>query len=383
MPITRLSRHAYPWRPGNEFSLFIDGEAFFSIMLDAIRSARYYVMLELYLVESGQLTTRFIDALTEASFRGVRVWLLFDGFGSQGLSLQDQVRLRTAGAELVLFHPLKWSHRWTLLRRDHRKLMVVDGREAFVGGVGLTDDFDPGQVSPHHWRETVVRIRGPLLQDWQAIFTQTWQHVTGNTTVQEPVITEHAGVQRGRAVISPWRGRRQIQRSVLRHIRNAQSRVWVATAYYVPGIALQRALAHAARRGVDVRLLCPGARTDHPAVRRIGHWYYSRLLRDGVRIFEYQPRFLHTKIMLCDDWVSIGSANFDRWNWRWNLENNQEIDDATFANQTAAMYQHDLTEAKEILYEVWRTRSRYKRLQAWFWSNVAAWIENRIRRWRR
>lgn len=369
-----------PWRGSNEFSLLLDGEAFFPAMLGTIERAQREVLVELYLVSSGRLTSLFLDAFCAAAQRGVRVCVLLDGFGARGLTRQDQDRLRGAGVSLALFHPMVWSRPWNWLRRDHRKLMVVDGVEAYVGGLGLTDEFDPDQSSPRHWRETVVRIRGPVLHDWIAVFLRTWRRVTGEMLALPLMAHERAGTQRGRVVISPWRGRRRIRRAALGRIRRAYGRVWLATPYFVPDRGLRRALMRAAARGVDVRLLLPGPHTDHPAVRRVAHWYYARLLRRGVRIFEYQPRFLHAKMLVCDDWVTIGSANFDRWTLRWNLENNQEVDDATFAGQVADTFERDFSSAQEIAYGAWLDRARYARLQEWFWRHAARWIEERVNR---
>jgi phosphatidylserine/phosphatidylglycerophosphate/cardiolipin synthase-like enzyme len=150
--------------------------------------------------------------------------------------------------------------------------------------------------------------------------------------------------------------------------------VWLATAYFIPSTKLRRALRRAASRGVDVRLLLPGPITDHPAVRYASRRFYARLLRYGVRIFEYQGRFMHTKVALADDWTTIGSSNVDRWNLRWNLEANQEIEDRGFAAQTLAMLQEDFTHCEEILYREWHRRSRLQRLREWLWGKVDRWL---------
>ena len=157
-------------------------------------------------------------------------------------------------------------------------------------------------------------------------------------------------------------------------------RVWIATAYFIPPWKIRRALKKAVRRGVDVRLLLPGPVTDHPAVRHAGRRYYQRLLRHGVRIFEYQPRFLHQKVIVCDDWVSLGSANLDRWNLRWNLEANQEVSDAGFARATCAMLANDFNDAVECRYETWRRRPWRARLPEWLWGMVDRLLERLSRR---
>ena len=164
---------------------------------------------------------------------------------------------------------------------------------------------------------------------------------------------------------------KELKRSLLKHIRAAERRVWIATAYFIPSRRLRRTLRRQARQGVDVRLLLPGPITDHPGVRYASQRYYAPLLRDGVRIFEYLPRFNHTKLAVCDDWVSIGSSNFDRWNLRRNLEANQEVEDRALADQAVALLLADLDEAREMgPAERWRRRPLYLRLREWFWSAV-------------
>jgi phosphatidylserine/phosphatidylglycerophosphate/cardiolipin synthase-like enzyme len=152
--------------------------------------------------------------------------------------------------------------------------------------------------------------------------------------------------------------------------------VWFSTAYFVPSRSVLRALQRAAARGVDVRLLLPGPYTDHPAVRHAGRRFYGRLLRHGVRIHEYQPRFLHAKSVLCDHWVSIGSSNLDRWNLRWNLEANQEVDDAGFAAQVQAMFERDFADSLEIRYPEWHRRGLRERLREHLWGRVDMLLES-------
>jgi len=174
----------------------------------------------------------------------------------------------------------------------------------------------------------------------------------------------------GRVTVNETRSRMGIQRSLLKQLRRARQRVWFATAYFIPSWSLRRKLKRAARAGADVRLLLPGPVTDHPGARYASHRYYGRLLRSGIRIYEYLPRFFHAKTVLCDHWVSIGSCNFDRWNLRWNLEANQEIDDATLAATVAAMFDNDFTSSREYTLEEWQQRSWRLRALTWFWGRV-------------
>ncbi|MFP5506041.1 MAG: phospholipase D-like domain-containing protein [Gammaproteobacteria bacterium] len=368
------------WRHGNRFRLLVDGDAFFPAMLDAIAAARRQVLLEMYLVESGQVADRFIDALEQAVLRGARVCLLLDDFGCRGLTAADRARLQQAGIELALYNPLRFGGLRRNLFRDHRKLLIVDNACAFVGGAGLTDDFDPGARPERHWHDVMVEIRGPVVADWQAVFAHTWAHWHSGAGITPEPNGPKLGHQAGRISLSGSDTRAPIKRSLLTRISRARERIWLATAYFVPSWKQRRRLARAARRGVDVRLLLPGPHTDHPAVRHAGRRFYASLLRAGVRIYEYQPRFLHAKVALIDDWVSIGSSNMDRWNLRWNLEANQEIDAPDFATEAAAQFVADFAASEEVRYATWRQRPWYERLAEWFWGRIDRWVDRHARR---
>ena len=368
----------WPWRLGNEFRLLNDGGEFFARMLAAIEEARRYVLLEMYLVRSGAVATRFIDALGRAAGRGARVSVVFDGFGALGLTRADRRRLLDAGVELRFFNPLRLGNRLSNLLRDHRKLLLADGRVAFVGGAGLTDDFAPG-ARRGPWRELMVEIQGPVIADWQRAFARTWRRCGPELALVEPPACEaHADGAAGRLSLSEARQRSVLANGVLRRIDSATARAWIMSAYFVPSRRFRKALRRAARRGVDVRLLLPGARTDHPWVRQAARRFYGKLLRNGVKIFEYQPRMLHAKMILCDDWVSIGSSNLDRWSFRWNLEANQEIADAYFANTAAAVFAGDFAVSRALSRRYWRQRAWLDRLR----ETIAGVLDRELDRWR-
>jgi len=368
----------WPWRLGNEFRLLNDGGEFFARMLAAIEEARRYVLLEMYLVRSGAVATRFIDALGRAAGRGARVCVMFDGFGALGLTRADRRRLLDAGLELRFFNPLRLGNRLSNLLRDHRKLLLADGRVAFVGGAGLTDDFAPG-ARRGPWRELMVEIQGPVIADWQRAFARTWRRCGPELALVEPPACEaHADGAAGRLSLSEARQRSVLANGVLRRIDSATARAWIMSAYFVPSRRFRKALRRAARRGVDVRLLLPGARTDHPWVRQAARRFYGKLLRNGVKIFEYQPRMLHAKMILCDDWVSIGSSNLDRWSFRWNLEANQEIADADFANTAAAVFAADFAVSRALSRRYWRQRAWLDRLR----ETIAGVLDRELDRWR-
>ncbi|MEW5756866.1 MAG: phospholipase D-like domain-containing protein [Pseudomonadota bacterium] len=370
-------RYRFPWRTGNRFELLIDGASFYPRMLAAIAEARASILMEIYLVRSGAVLTRFIDALLAAAARGVRIHLLFDDFGAIEMHEADRARLRHPNITLCFYNPLStrswlraaylalWKHTGPDLHRDHRKLVIIDGAIAFTGGAGLCDEFWSDPPSALDWRENMLVTTGPLVQDYITLFSEAWSRHAGQpVTVIPTECVWEAPPANGyaRLTVSSNLAQNEIGHSLLKRINNAEHRIWIASAYFIPSWRILRALKKAALNKVDVRLLLPGPITDHPGVRHASRRHYYRLLKAGVRIFEYQPRFTHVKTVLCDQWVSIGSSNFDHWNLRWNLEANQEIEDEAFGLRVQEMFLEDFSHCQEITPAFWRERPWRHRL---------------------
>ncbi len=216
------------------------------------------------------------------------------------------------------------------------------------------------------------------MRDWQRLFESNWK-IWSRRRIELPPPDEapRGGGVRGRVVAGQYVSARELRRAIVDHIRNAQRRVWISSAYFLPPLKLNSALRRAARRGVDVRLLVPGEHTDHPAVRSASQRLYLRMLHAGVRIFEYQPRFMHAKTVLCDNLVSMGSCNLDRWSLRWNLEANQEIEDADVAAQFCTMFEADIEDCEEITLPSWLARSYWSRIRERMWGWLEAWLVQR------
>ena len=374
----------WPWRQGNQFQLLAESDRIFRRMLEAVTAARESVLLEMYLVESGTVARRFIEALTGCAQRGVRVHVLFDGFGALGLRAADRRRLAASGAHLTFFNPISWHKRLQNCLRDHRKLLVIDGTVAFVGGVGLADEFIDGTRGRLAWRDLMLEIGGPVVSDWQTAFARNWARSGGSPEIAEatPQSPDEQAIAAGsiaRLALSEAGHRSILASDVVSRIDGALNRAWFMSAYFVPSRRFRKALRRAARRGADVRLLVPGPKTDHPWVRHAARRFYGKMLRNGVRIFEYQPRVLHGKMALCDDWVSLGSSNFDRWSFRWNLEANQEIESAAFAAQVAAVFTADCGESQELNRRHWHRRAALDRLR----ESIAGALDRIIDGWRR
>lgn len=369
----------WPWREGNRFELLETTEQYFERMIQAIDDAQSYILLEMYLVESGVLAGRFVEAFLRAAHRGIGVRLVLDGFGSLGFSQADRRRLLDAGVDLRFYNIVHLRKRLHNFLRDHRKLMIVDGTVAFVGGVGLTDEFGVTGPPGWPWRDLVVEIHGPVIADWSQAFARTWRRSGGELTLPVPSPEPIQGGARGRVVLSEAWYRSELANAVARRIGSANQRAWIMSAYFVPSRRFRKALRRAARRGVDVRLVVPGPLTDHPLVRQAARRFYGKLLRNGVRIFEFQPRVLHGKMSICDDWVSVGSSNLDRWSFKWNLEANQEIENEAFATVAAAVFEKDCGQSLELDRRRWSQRAWIDRLQERLAGSLDRWLD----RWRR
>jgi cardiolipin synthase len=372
----RLKNVRFPWRDGNSVELLVDGDQYFPAMLSAIRQASTSVMLEMYLFESGAVANEFISILCEAAARSVEVKVLLDGFGSLKLLDADRRRMIDAGIDLRFYNPLHYKKLQKNIARDHRKILIVDDQIAFVGGAGITDEFNPPLEHQKMWRETMSRIRGPVIGDWHQLFDKVWAE-SGHNKIEVPAptaTTPATGQMRARVTVSRGRLIRHLYHSLLRRINQSDQRLWICTAYFQPSRRLRRAIRRAAARNIDVRLLLPGPETDHPRVRIAGRRFYTRLLKAGVRIFEFQERVLHSKVVLCDDWVSIGSSNFDGWNLRWNLEANQEVENLEFCLKTREMFENDFRQSIEVGHDAWLARPWQDRLGEWFWGWVELWV---------
>jgi len=367
-----MRKFPFPEREGNSFELLPGAAAFVPAMQSAIAGAERYILIEQYLVGSGQLADRAIDLLCAAAARGVIVCLLLDDFGSREVVDADRQRLLAAGVRIAHYNPFRW-YRWLRgLPRNHRKLILVDGTIAFTGGAGLTDDYLPG--SPDCWFDLMVRMQGPIVADWQALFVHTWQRWGGMVALPAAAAAA-AGQQSGRLLTSV-RGRRKFLLYALRRaLFDSQSRIDFVTAYFLPSRRMLRLLKRAARRGVAVRLLLPGPINDHPAVYAAGRRYYAQLLRAGVRIFEYQPVFTHAKFVVADSYATLGSCNIDRWGLRWNLEANLESRDGRLAADLRLLFERMLSQCREITPQEWQRQPLMQRLRQWIFGRIDLLIE--------
>ncbi|MFN7142825.1 MAG: phospholipase D-like domain-containing protein [Myxococcota bacterium] len=357
-----------PLLDGNRVTTLVNGNGFYPSMLEAIRGAQRTITLETYMMEPGRAADAFIEALGERARSGVKVHVTVDWFGSRHLSRALQDRMRDHGIEVAVYRPptLKWLTR--IDQRTHRKILVVDGRVGFTGGMGITDDWLGDAEGPGHWRDTALRVEGPVVAQLQAAFVDNWVECTGRILHGEGYFPQlfQAGDVRAQAFwSSPHEGNYNARVMYHLSIASARRTIRIANAYFVPDRLLMRALLDARRRGVDVELLVAGP-TDVRLTRWASRINWGKLLEAGIRIFEYQRAVLHAKTMVVDEaWVSCGSINADRLSLRLLDEVAVNVLDRRVAAEHIAMFAQDKEHAREITLEAWRNRTLGQRIREW------------------
>ena len=351
---------------GNRVQALVNGEQIFPAMLAAIRGARQTITFETYIYWSGATGKAFTQALIERARAGIRVHLLYDAVGSQKIDEQAIARMRQAGVEVGVYNPVRWHTLTKMNNRTHRKILVVDGRVGFTGGAGIGDEWSGNAQDPDHWRDTHFRLEGPAVAQMQAAFMENWIEITGQVLHGEAYFPRlpPAGNQLAQFFIaSPGGGGESMQLMYLMSIAAASRSIKLSAAYFVPDDNEVRMLAAAAKRGVKVQIIAPGARTDSPAVRRASRSTWGELLRAGVEMLEYQPTFFHCKVMIVDDlWVSVGSTNFDTRSFSVNDEANLNVYDREFALAQARIFDEDLKRSRRVTLEEWQRRPWIEKL---------------------
>lgn len=343
---------------GNKLELFSRGADLYRSMWDAIESARETVHLETYILRADRAGGEFAARLEERARAGVRVRLIFDSIGSLGLDPAYVTRLRNAGVQVLEYHPVApWRPRWAWGRRDHRKILVVDGQVAFTGGANVCDDHLPLEQGGKDWHDAHVRLEGPAAYDLDRLFRATWFKETGRWFVSQGHPHHARGDSRvWIAANEEFLHRFRIRRGYLNALRAAQKEVLIANAYFVPDFRTRHALAAAVRRGVSVRILVPG-HSDILSVWLAGRYEFDAMLRRGVRIHQWQGPMLHEKTAVIDStWCTVGSYNLDHVSLLRNLEVNLHILDAAFARRMKERFEADAAASQEIKLEDWKRR---------------------------
>ncbi len=357
---------------GNRLELLENGDAIFPAMLAAISSARKTVNFEAYIFWSGEVGSRFRDALAERAAHGVAVRVLLDAVGSSGrlLKASDVDAMRRAGCHVEFFHSTMPWMLWVVDHRNHRRVLVVDGTIGFTGGVGFADEWRGDADSRGHWRDTQVRVEGPAVRGLQRAFQENWSEVTGEPLVGEeffPALPQVGSTSVAVVPSSPLAAMSGAGRVYAITLAAARKEIWIANSYFLPDETTRGLLIAAVKRGVDVRVMIPSDNQDDvPATKAAGRSSFGPLLEGGVKFFEYQPTMFHLKTMVVDGIFStVGTANFDDRSFHLNDEINLFVYDAAFAGLMKERFLSDELRCRPYTTATWRARSLKKRVTEW------------------
>lgn len=346
---------------GNRIKALHNGDQIFPAMLAAIRSARDSITFETYIYWSGEIGRKFSEAFCERARAGVKVHVMLDWAGSgeiEGLYLDD---LKAAGVEVEMYHPLNWYSLTRINNRTHRKLLVVDGRIGFTGGVGIADQWLGHAESKDNWRDSHYQIEGPAVAQMQAAFTDNWIKERAQVLFGREYFPELKPVGDSLAQVfksSMGGGSESVRLMYLLSIASATRSVRLQAAYFVPDDLAIETFASARQRGVKIEVIVPGPVIDARVTQYAGRSRWSALLDAGVEIYEYQPTMYHCKVMIVDDvWVSVGSTNFDDRSFRLNDEANLNVYDATFAMEQVKGFEHDKGQSRLMTRAEFKNRS--------------------------
>ena len=357
---------------GNALQVLRNGDEIFPPMLAAIRGATSTITFETYIYWSGDIGREFTQALAERARSGVKVHVLLDWVGSAKMDDALLDTMRSAGVQIHKFHPPHWSHLGRLNNRTHRKLLIVDGRIGFTGGVGIAPLWTGAAQDPEHWRDTHFRVEGPVVAQMQAVFLDNWIKVSGEVlhgTAYFPPLSNAGSSLAQMFSSSPSGGGENMQLMYLLAITAAARSIDLSAAYFVPDELATDALIAAMHRGVKLRIIVPGPHIDSETVRSASRARWGPLLAAGALIAEYQPTMYHCKVMVIDGLlVSVGSTNFDNRSFRLNDEATLNVLDTGFAAQQTRIFEDDLRRARSVSLTEWRERPWRERIAERFAS---------------
>jgi cardiolipin synthase len=348
-----------PLLEGNTAAELLNGDQIFPAMLDAIRSARSTVCFETYIYWSGVIGRRFTDALIERARGGVRVHVMVDWMGAK-VDEQMLAEMRSAGIEFEFFRPLRWYTLDRVNNRTHRKLLIVDGRLGFTGGVGVADHWLGNAQDAEHWRDSHFRLEGPAVAQMQSAFMENWTRTRGvvlHGPDYFPPLAPAGGALAQVVRSAPDDGSEATRILYMMSLAGARRSIYLANSYFVPDDLAVQALLAAKKRGVDVQVIVPGPIIDTGITRRASRARWGPLLEAGVEIYEYLPTMYHCKVLVVDDaWVSVGSTNFDERSFKLNGEANLNVLSPDFARRQVEVFFQDRAQSRRITLEEWKHR---------------------------
>ncbi|MEP6996264.1 MAG: phospholipase D-like domain-containing protein [Betaproteobacteria bacterium] len=364
--------------PGNRFATLLNGDEIFPSMLQAIKAAQKTISFETYIYWSGDIGKAFADALSQRARAGVKVHVLLDWLGSSKMDQSFLSEMQDAGVHIRRYHEPRWYNLNKLNNRTHRKVLVVDGRIGFTGGVGIAPEWSGHAQDPAHWRDSHFRAEGPVVAQMQAVFGDNWVKATGEVLDGAdyfPAVVA-AGDGAGQMFASsPSGGSESLELMYLLMITAAERSIELSSSYFVPDELSRDTLVAALRRGVRVRIITPGPHIDSETVRRASRALWGDLLEAGAEIYEYLPTMFHCKVLIADGLVvSVGSTNFDDRSFHLNDEASLNIYDAAFAARQIEVFERDLKASRRISVDEWRDRPLAEKV----WEHAAALLGPQI-----
>ena len=352
--------------PGNRVTALENGDEIFPAMLEAIRGARRTITFETYIYWDGSIGQQFADALSERARAGVAVNVTIDWVGSISMDEKQLKEMQDAGVHVERYRPLHWYNLGRLNNRTHRKLLVVDGRIGFTGGVGIGDPWQGHAQDPDHWRDVHFRVEGPVVAQFQSAFNDNWIKTTGevlNGADYFPPLETAGGMDAHMFISSPAGGSESMHLMYLMAIAASEHSIDLEAAYFIPDELITKALVAARYRGVRIRVLVPGRNTDSDAARFASKEGWGPLLLAGIGIWEYEPTMFHNKVLIVDgELVSVGSTNFDLRSFRLNDEASLNVYDREFAARMTQVFEDDLKLGKAYTHESWEKRPLKEKL---------------------
>ena len=359
------------FRRGNTYDVLTNGDQIFPAMLEAINNARQRIVFETYIYDVGQVADQFTAALEAAARRGVRVRLVVDAIGASSMDKAHVERLRAAGCHVAQFNAIAWYSLEYVNYRTHRKILVVDGEVGFTGGVGVSDHWIGNADRKEHWRDTQVRIRGPIVRLIEAAFYENFVEGDGQEVPELgdelPASGDFAPSIQVRS--SPTGGSNDLKRLYLLALASARRTIDITSPYFITDESTMWSLEDAVARGVKIRILVEGDITDAMPVKYASRNAYERLLERGIEIYEYRPTMMHTKVLVVDGvWSMFGSANFDNRSLELNDELNVAVTSRDLAGRFLADMEADLKVSERITLDAWRQRGALNKTREKFWS---------------
>jgi cardiolipin synthase len=376
-----------PLTKGNKVTLLVDGPATYAAMFEAMQQAREHINLETFILEGDEIGHKFTELLVQKQAEGVQVNIIYDSVGSIKTPESFFKRLRDGGIQVVEFnplHPLQDKGRWSLIHPDHRKILVVDGRIAIIGGINISSVYTSSlsgrkkaKGEPLPWRDTDIQIEGPAVAEVQKLFLQTWLRQKGPELAEQDYLPGQK--EYGSALVrvvgsTPGQDNRNTFIVYVSAITFAEKSIYLTNAYFIPDEQILTAFKDAAGRGVDVKLILPSTSDSSLAVHA-ARYNYAGLLRAGVKIYELRKAVLHAKTAVIDGvWSTVGSTNLDYWSLLSNDEVNAVVLDRDFAGKMEDMFAMDLAQSEQILLEKWRKRPALQKLREAFGHLFVRWL---------